>query len=255
MTLPLAGVLYEASASLRQVLDEIKEQKSVLHEVISALENRKEILFQEIAKMEQQCIGLSPSSLAAAAAAAATVSIIQDQDGESTSSSRHETGEPVEDDQDSNYVTEDENGSMRGRSSRASRSSRAQSALSGGNGGVGSSVGAGVGGSIFGGGGGNVRSNRDQRRQTLYRRAHSRGRLESLPPSLHLQGRVPQLEADVKVCGDGVLSETILSSKTVLTDEQYERIRSSRAEADIDQNPDDVWSLKFDVRVKMVPAP
>ncbi|KAG0282835.1 hypothetical protein BGZ96_012800 [Linnemannia gamsii] len=249
MTLPLAGLLSEASASLRQVLDETMEQKSILHEEISTLENRKELLLQEIARMEQQCIGFSSPPPAAAAA----TSITQDQDGESTSTSFQETGEPVEDDQDSNYVTEDENGSMRGRSSRASRSSRAQSVLSGGNGGA-SSAGAGVGGSVFGGGG-SVRCNRDQKRQTLYRRAHSRGRQESLPSSLHLHGRVPQLEADVKVCGDGALSETILSSKTVLTDEQYERIRSSRAEAGVDQNPDDVWSLKFDVRVKMVPAP
>ncbi|KAG0276580.1 RNA polymerase I enhancer binding protein [Linnemannia exigua] len=48
---------------------------------------------------------------------------------------------------------------------------------------------------------------------------------------MYHQERVPQLEADVTICKDGVQSKTILSSTTLLTDEQYEQIRSSRSEA------------------------
>lgn len=250
--IPHLSLMSEASASLRQALDETTAQRAIIHEEISMLENRKELLLQEVAIMERQCFELSCTAAAAAAAAIASQA---EAEGEAHSQGDgSETREPVDDDHDPEYVTEDENGSLRGRSSRASRS-RPQSVLSGSVsvGGVGTAPAGSVAGSRA-----SVtpsaRSNRDQKRQAVYRRGHSRARtMES--SSLYLRDRVPQLEADVKICQDGVQSETLLSSKTVLTDEQFERIRSSRAEAGIEQNPDDVWSLKFDVRVKMVPTP
>ncbi|KAF9155428.1 hypothetical protein BG015_009896 [Linnemannia schmuckeri] len=252
--IPHLSLMSEASASLRQALDEIKTQRAVLHEEILILESRKGLLLQEVATMERQCFELSSTAAAAAAAAAAAIASQAEAEAEAQSLGESETREPVDDDHDPDYVTEDENGSMRGRSSRASRA-RPQSILSGGVSSAGGVVTTPA-GSVTGSrasGNTSVRSSRDQRRQSLYRRGHSRARtMES--SSLYLQDRVPQLEADVKICQDGVQSETILSSKTVLTDEQFERIRSSRAETGIEQNPDDVWSLKFDVRVKMVPA-
>ena len=72
------------------------------------------------------------------------------------------------------------------------------------------------------------------------------------------EGKVPQLEADIQICKDGILSETLLSSKTILTEEQFERIRTTRVEAgEKESGPeeDEVWSLNCDFRVKMVYAP
>ncbi|KAG0061662.1 hypothetical protein BGZ89_011266 [Linnemannia elongata] len=247
--IPHLSLMSEASASLRQALDETTAQRAVLHEEISMLENRKGFLLQEVAIMERQCFELSSTAAAAALASQTEAEAEAHSQGDGS-----ETREPVDDDHDPEYVTEDENGSSRGRSSRASRS-RPQSILSGGAsvGGVGTTPTGSVAGSRASVAASN-RSYRDQKRQAVYRRGHSRARtIES--SSFYLQDRVPQLEADVKICQDGVQSETLLSSKTVLTDEQFERIRSSRAEAGIEQNPDDVWSLKFDVRVKMVPTP
>lgn len=248
--IPHLSLMSEASASLRQALDETTAQRAVIYEEISMLENRKGLLLQEVAILERQCFELSSTAVAAAAAA----NVSQAEAEAHSQADGSETREPVDDDHDPEYVTEDENGSLRGRSSRASRS-RPQSVL-GGSASVGG-VGTTPAGSMAGSRASvatSARSNRDQRRQAVYRRGHSRARtMES--SSLYLQDRVPQLEADVKICQDGFQSETLLSSKTVLTDEQFERIRSSRAEAGIEQNPDDVWSLKFDVRVKMVPTP
>ncbi|KAG9067435.1 hypothetical protein KI688_012218 [Linnemannia hyalina] len=250
--IPHLSLMSEASASLRQALDETSAQRGVIHEEISMLENKKELLLQEVAILGRQCFELSstPTPVAAAAIAPQVETVAEAH----SQGDGPETREPVDDDHDPEYVTEDENGRSRGRGSRANRS-RPQSVL-GGNasvGGVSITPTGNVPGSRA-----NVatsaRSNRDQKRQAVYRRGHSRARaMES--SSLYLQDRVPQLEADVKICQDGVQSETLLSSKTVLTDEQFERIRSSRAEAGIEQNTDDVWSLKFDVRVKMVPNP
>ncbi|KAF9146691.1 hypothetical protein BGX30_010753, partial [Mortierella sp. GBA39] len=243
--IPHLSLMSEASASLRQALDETTAQRGVIHEEISMLEIKKELLLQEVAILGRQCFELS--STAAPVAAAAIAPQVETEAQAHSQGDGSETREPVDDDHDPEYVTEDENGGSRGRDSRANRS-RLQSVL-GGNanvGGVGITPAGNVPGSRA-----NVaasaRSNRDQKRQAVYRRGHSRARaVES--SSLYLQDRVPQLEADVKICQDGVQSETLLSSKTVLTDEQFERIRSSRAEAGIEQNPDDVWSLKFDVR-------
>ncbi|KAF9120427.1 hypothetical protein BGW39_011385 [Mortierella sp. 14UC] len=250
--IPHAGLMAEASASLIQALEEFKQHQAILHQENRMLEDKRDGLLAEVAAMEQKRFELST------AAAAATAS--QDQQtqpqGETRSSSPQE-GAPelvVDDDDDENYVTEDENGSMRGRSIGTGRS-RAQSVLSGSSGsGVGAG-GAGVGGGSAAGArpsGASARSSRQQRRQSVYSRAQSRGRAIDMH---HQQDRVPQLEADVRICQDGVQSETLLSSKTVLTDEQYERIRSSRAEAGMDPGAEDVWSLSFAVCVKMVPAP
>ncbi|KAF9551530.1 hypothetical protein EC957_008199 [Mortierella hygrophila] len=250
--IPHLSLMSEAAASLRQALDETSAQRGVIHEEISMLENKKELLLQEVAILGQQQLELS--STAAPVVTAAIVPQVETEAEAHSQGDGPETREPVDDDHDPEYVTEDENGCLRGRGSRANRS-RPQSVL-GGNASVGG-VCVTPAGNVQGSRANvatSARSNRDQKRQAVYRRGHSRARaMES--SSLYLQDRVPQLETDVKICQDGVQSETLLSSKTVLTDEQFERIRSSRAEAGIEQNPDDVWSLKFDVRVKMVPNP
>ncbi|KAF9922335.1 hypothetical protein FBU30_007576 [Linnemannia zychae] len=235
--IPQAGLMFEASAALRQILDEFNQQKAVLHQEIMTLEVKKDQLIEEVAGLERQCMELSAVINADAATHAQAISR-----EESRRSGPQDAQEPVDDDNDENYVTEDESV---GRSSRSSRS-RPQSVQGG-------SVAGGFNGSANslrpGNGGMSVRGSRQQRRQSVYSRAQSRSRGMDL---MHQQDRVPQLEADVRICKDGVQSETILSSRTMLTDEQYERIRSSRAEAGIEYSSDDIWSLSFDVRVKMV---
>ncbi|KAF9906529.1 hypothetical protein EC991_000536 [Linnemannia zychae] len=240
--IPHAGLMAEASASLIQALEEFKQHQAILHQENRMLKDKRDGLLEEIAAMEQKRFELST--------AAACQGQQPQTQGEAQSSSPQEgASEPVvDDDDDENYLTEDENGSMRGRSIESGQS-RAQSVLSSNSGG------AGVGGSGATGArpsGASARSSRQQRRQSVYGRAQSRGRVADM---YRHQDRVPQLEADVRICQDGVQSETLLSSKTVLTDEQYERIRSSRAEAGVDPGAEDVWSLSFAVCVKMVPAP
>ncbi|KAG0378061.1 hypothetical protein BGX24_004822 [Mortierella sp. AD032] len=242
--LPHAGFLAEASASLIQALEEFKQHQATLHQENRMLESKRDDLLAEVSKAEQRYFELST---AAAAVSAAASQILEQPQDQARSSSPQEGAEPVDDDRDENYVTEDENGSLRGRSIGTGRS-RALSVFSG------SSGGAGVGGSGAGArpSGNTGRPSRQQyRRQSAYSRAQSRGRAMEM----YHQERVPQLEADVTICKDGVQSKTILSSTTLLTDEQYEQIRSSRSEAGMDPSPESVWSLSFDVRVKMVPSP
>ncbi|KAK3840723.1 MAG: hypothetical protein J3R72DRAFT_492141 [Linnemannia gamsii] len=229
--LPHAGFLAEASASLIQALEEFKQHQATLHQENRMLESKRDDLLAEVSKAEQRYFELFKNS-------------------HKTKLSRRalrRVQNPVDDDRDENYVTEDENGSLRGRSIGTGRS-RTLSVFSG------SSGGAGVGGSGAGArpSGNTSRPSRQQhRRQSAYSRAQSRGRAMEM----YHQERVPQLEADVTICKDGVQSKTILSSTTLLTDEQYEQIRSSRSEAGMDPSPESVWSLSFDVRVKMVPSP
>ncbi|KAG0212324.1 hypothetical protein BGX33_003694 [Mortierella sp. NVP41] len=235
--LPLAGLMTEASENLRQALDEIKQQKSILYKEITDLEAKKDHLevqrdhlAEEVTRMERQCFELSVAA------------VTQSRQRTAPAIPEQENREPVDDDHDDNYVTEDDGGHA-GDGGRSSRSGRS------GNGGSVTTNSSRLGGGS--GSNGTVRSSRQQRRQSVYSRAQSRGRQSAYDFSLQ-QERVPQLEADVRICKDGVMSETVLSSKTVLTDEQYERIRSSRAEAGVEHSSDDVWSLSFDVRVKMV---
>ncbi|KAG0306778.1 hypothetical protein BGZ98_001739 [Dissophora globulifera] len=85
-------------------------------------------------------------------------------------------------------------------------------------------------------------------------RARNRSRASSRAP-ISRRGvsaeRVPQLEADIMICKDGSISETLLSSKTVLTQELFE---SSRPKAN-GQDEDEIWSLQCDFKVRMVEQP
>ncbi|KAF8985302.1 hypothetical protein BGZ46_005046 [Entomortierella lignicola] len=75
-------------------------------------------------------------------------------------------------------------------------------------------------------------------------RSNSRGQSDA-PASI----KIPQLEADIKICKDGNISETLLSSKTLLTEDQFDRIQHKKSEA-----KDEVWSLSCDFKVRMVNA-
>ncbi|KAF9201235.1 hypothetical protein BGZ49_008539 [Haplosporangium sp. Z 27] len=75
-------------------------------------------------------------------------------------------------------------------------------------------------------------------------RSNSRGQSDA-PASI----KIPQLEADIKICKDGNISETLLSSKTLLTEDQFDRIQRKKSEA-----KDEVWSLSCDFKVRMVNA-
>ncbi|KAG0324387.1 hypothetical protein BGZ99_001903 [Dissophora globulifera] len=85
-------------------------------------------------------------------------------------------------------------------------------------------------------------------------RARNRSRASSRAP-ISRRGvsaeRVPQLEADIMICKDGSISETLLSSKTVLTQELFE---SSRPKIN-GQDEDEIWSLQCDFKVRMVEQP
>ncbi|KAI1317651.1 hypothetical protein EDD11_008079 [Mortierella claussenii] len=93
---------------------------------------------------------------------------------------------------------------------------------------------------------------RQQKRvSAMGRRGASQSRTRSSRGGSVAIGKVPQLEADIKICKDGVASETLLSSKTLLTEETFDRIRPG---ADGDDEDGEMWSLFCDFRVRMVPS-
>ncbi|KAF9905631.1 hypothetical protein BX616_000968 [Lobosporangium transversale] len=100
---------------------------------------------------------------------------------------------------------------------------------------------------------------RQQRhRSAMGRRGLSQSRSHGGVQRTAHEERVPQLETDIKIRKDGGDCETLLSAKTLLTHETFEKIRSSRA---IDKGADDedesgeMWSLACDFKVRMVSAP
>ncbi|KAF9347313.1 hypothetical protein BGX26_001196 [Mortierella sp. AD094] len=94
---------------------------------------------------------------------------------------------------------------------------------------------------------------RQQKRMSQHgRRGLSTGPSRSDRNFRGVDAKVPQLEADIKICKDGNISETLLSSKTLLTEEQFDRIQYK---SDAKDGDDEIWSLSCDFKVRMVRSP
>ncbi|KAG0198091.1 hypothetical protein BGX28_008423 [Mortierella sp. GBA30] len=222
--IPRYSLMNEAAEQLRQALEEIKLQKADLHHDVGMLEAKKMHLVDEVARAEKRAAIVSQQT-EGDTKTNATERTVQGQDD----------GEKEEDCTDEH--TDDD--ASRRRSARGGRGiSRATAPISSGG-----------------------RSRTLTRQQKRLSQLGGRG--VSMTPSKsrgkkadRREDRVPQLEADIQICKDGLLSETLLSSKTILTEEQFERIRISKAESEENEaDEDEVWSLNCDFRVKMVYAP
>jgi len=96
---------------------------------------------------------------------------------------------------------------------------------------------------------------RSQHKRASIVRNRSMGPSRSSRSSTHETTMVPQLEAEIRVCRDGVVAETLLKSKNILTEEQFDSVQRTRNESGRAAEDTAVWSLNCDFQVKMVNHP
>ncbi|KAF9579599.1 hypothetical protein BGW38_004082 [Lunasporangiospora selenospora] len=99
-----------------------------------------------------------------------------------------------------------------------------------------------------------------QARRASYGRSQSTGPRRARRRDTEFGARVPQMEAVIRINRDGERSEELLKSTTVLTEEQFERVRLARNTEPSSQHQgeggmgqdESVWSLSCDFNVRMV---
>lgn len=247
-------LMREAAEQLRQSVDEAKDQYLMLRTEVSALEDQRTALLHEVAQLRATAQAL-PQPLTPHVAPPPSVS--SRRTGVRARGER-ETGSDDESVQAANKEVDEEEHVQVGESTRKGRS-RPASMI-----GSGSRQGS---ASITSGGGsvaGTTRSGRPTTRRlgknVVYSRSQSQGASKYQPREVYARSRVPQLEADIKICKDGLLSETLLSSKTVLTEEQFEKVQKAKKgeneeEGEEEKEEEVVWSLACSFNVRMVPPP
>ncbi|KAF9414724.1 hypothetical protein BGZ94_000311 [Podila epigama] len=249
---PRHSLMGEASEQLRQTMEEFKEQRSILRAEISMLEEQKARLQREVmAVTTTPSVMVTPRSAPSVGSSGTSRRSGVRARGERESTS--DDDEQVED-ADEDYVEiEDTRSSKKDSSKNHGRSlSLVGSAATSGSG-------AGGAGSSSG------RPYTRQAKRSSYVRSRSTASTRRRSEVYASLQRVPQLEADIKICKDGILSETLLSSKTMLTEDQVEKIQMTNKashqglggsdDGGDNKGEDEVWSLCCDFRVKMVPAP
>ncbi|KAF9576953.1 Myblike DNAbinding domain-containing protein [Mortierella alpina] len=228
--IPRYSLMNEAAAQLRQALDELKMQKAALYYDIRTLEDRKIHLVEDVAKTEK--VFRTDDAVSSAASQRGA----QEAEKEKATERAVQGPENARQSEDSDDDYADEADTRSRPTAREDRGSSRAGSRAGG-----------------------PRSRTLTRQQR--RLSHHAGRGVSMAPTRsrgkrgdRREEKVPQLEADIQICKDGILSETLLSSKTILTEEQFERIRTTRVEAgekESAREEDEVWSLNCDFRVKM----
>lgn len=231
----------QASEQLRQTVDEFEERHAILRAEISALEDQKSLLQRQIAEMAPPPIQVHSQVV--------PPSISSRRTGVRARGERESVSDDEVEDADDDYVevgeTSKKGSSGRSRPLSMVGSSPARQATAG------TSGSAGTRGS---------RPFTRQGKRTAYSRSQSQGPKRRSGEAVYALSRVPQLEADIRICKDGVLSETLLSSKTVLTEEQLAKVRMAKKSTDDGKEDDDgeeeeVWSLSCNFRVNLVPSP
>ncbi|KAG0359858.1 hypothetical protein BG005_011988 [Podila minutissima] len=231
----------QASEQLRQTVDEFEERHAVLRAEISALEDQKSLLQRQIAEMAPPPIQVHSQVV--------PPSISSRRTGVRARGERESVSDDEVEDADDDYVevgeTSKKGSSGRSRPLSMVGSSPARQATAG------TSGSAGTRGS---------RPFTRQGKRAAYSRSQSQGPKRRSGEAVYALSRVPQLEADIRICKDGVLSETLLSSKTVLTEEQLAKVRMAKKSTDDGKEDDDgeeeeVWSLSCNFRVNLVPSP
>ncbi|KAG0100400.1 hypothetical protein BGZ93_001427 [Podila epicladia] len=239
----------QASEQLRQTVDEFEERHAILRAEISALEDQKSLLLRRITEMTpppaQTHSHVAPSSISSRPTG---VRARDERESIADDEAAHVQDKEV-DDADDDYVeigeTSRKGSSGRSRPLSIIASSPARQATSGTCGSAGTRGG---------------RPFTRQGKRAAYSRSQSQGPKRRSGEAVYTLLRVPQLEADIKICKDGVLSETLLSSKTVLTEEQLAKVRMAKkntkdGEEDNDGEEEEVWSLSCNFRVNLVPSP
>ncbi|KAF9379564.1 hypothetical protein BGX21_002599 [Mortierella sp. AD011] len=223
--IPHYSLMAEATEQFQQTLEEFKLQKAGLHHDIGMLEARKLQLLEEVAGMEAH----HPSNRRDESASSITgpESAVGERDAQSEFYDERLSGEGVSGDNgDEEFLNEEQqqrhqqtrSGGSRPRSD--SQGSRTYSAV-----------------------------NQQRRTSQHAQQGLSTGPSRSDRSFRGVDAKVPQLEADIKICKDGNISETLLSSKTFLTEEQFDRIQYKNDAKDGD---DKIWSLSCDFKVRMV---
>ncbi|KAG0022764.1 hypothetical protein BGZ82_010931 [Podila clonocystis] len=241
----------QASEQLRQTVDEFEERHAILSAEISALEDQKTLLQRQIAAMTPPPpVPLSYSHAPTSFSSRRTgVRARGERESVSEDESVHVQATEVVDTEEACVEVEDtsKKGSGSGRSPLSMAGSSSARQVS-----VGTSGSAGSPGSRP--------ITRQGKRAAGYSRSQSQGpKRRSGGEAVYSLLRVPQLEADIKICKDGLLSETLLSSKTVLTEEQLAKVRMAKKsmedEDEEDGGVEEVWSLSCNFRVNLVPSP
>ncbi|KAF9998160.1 hypothetical protein BGZ79_008162 [Entomortierella chlamydospora] len=224
--IPHYSPMAEAAEQFQQTLEEFKLQKAGLHHDIGMLEARKLQLLEEVAGMEAR----HPSNQRDEFASSMTglESAGGEWDAQSGFHDERLSGEGVSGDNgDEEFLNEEQqqqhqqtrSGGSRPRSD-SQESTRTYSTVS------------------------------QQRRMSQHaQHGLSTGPSRSDRSFRGVDAKVPQLEADIKICKDGNISETLLSSKTLLTEEQFDRIQYK---SDAKDGDDKIWSLSCDFKVRIV---
>ncbi|KAI9235005.1 MAG: hypothetical protein BYD32DRAFT_470926 [Podila humilis] len=246
-------LMREAAEQLRQSVDEAKDQHLILRTEVSALEDQRSALLYEVAQL---CATAQAHSQPLAPYFVPPPFVSCRRTGIRARGQR-ESGSDYESVQAANKEVDEEEHVQVGESTRKGRS-RPASMIGSGSGQGSASIASG-GGSMAG----TTRSGRPTTRRlgknVVYSRSQSQGASKYPPREVYALSRVPQLEADIKICKDGMLSETLLSSKTVLTEEQFEKVQKAKKGEDEEEGEEEkeevVWSLSCSFNVRMVPPP
>lgn len=244
----------EAAEQLRQSVDEAKEQHLILRSEVSALEDQRTVLLQEVAQLRATA-QILPLPLAPHVV---SPSFVSSRRAGVRARGECESGSDDESVQARNKEVDEEESVPVGEPFRKGRSRPASMIGPGSRQGMTSTT-SGGGGSVAG----TTRSGRPTTRRlgknVVYSRSQSQGASKHQSREVYALSRVPQLEADIKICKDGLLSETLLSSKTVLTEEQFEKVQKTKKSEDEEEEDEEkdevVWSLSCSFNVRMVPPP
>ncbi|KAG0016003.1 hypothetical protein BGZ81_011434 [Podila clonocystis] len=241
----------QASEQLRQTVDEFEERHAILRAEISALEDQKTLLQRQIAAM-------TPPPPVHMSHSHAPISIASHRTGVRARGERESVSEDVPVHVQATEVVDTEEEYVEAEETSKKGSGSGQSPLSMAGSSSARQVSVGTSGSA--GSRGSRPITRQGKRAAGYSRSQSQGpKRRSGGEAVYSLVRVPQLEADIKICKDGLLSETLLSSKTVLTEEQLAKVRMAKksmedGDEEKDGGEEEVWSLSCNFRVNLVPS-
>lgn len=257
----------EAADQLRQTLDEYREQTAILRQEILQLDLEKQQYLQEQVTrtmVQPSSDGTCSSGAAfAATAAASNVSDFTDTDAaedendeviEVHPQSRRRRPRPASMVQLRDDASSIASSSRGGSGAYVASASRRQSVTGAPQGGA---FTASANNSSRPASGARPSSpmSRSQHTRASMIRNRSMGPSRSSRSSAHETAKVPQLEAEIRVCRDGVVAETLLKSKNILTEEQFDCVQRTRHESGRTAEDTPVWSLSCDFQVKMVNRP
>ncbi|KAG0046369.1 hypothetical protein BGZ83_008455 [Gryganskiella cystojenkinii] len=220
---PRYGLMHEAADQLRQTLDEFREQTSILRLEIEELNDQKQTYLQERAAREQK------EQLDAIAAATAAVAAAEAEEEAKKAAAASKSNENDYTDTDEAEDDNDEVIHIQRRSKQPQKEQQRRSRSRSG---------------------AKVQSGSVSGSSVSSSRYHQRNR-STVPENHPRFEKVPLLEADIKVTRDGGDSETLFTSKNLLSSVQFERLANvASAQDDGDES---LWTLNCDFKLRMAP--